>query len=44
MKEFPAFPIPVAVIGPGTQVEDVLLAWPVVGHFRLFREAAAPAR
>lgn len=25
MKEFPAFPIPVAVIGPGTQVEDEAL-------------------
>jgi uncharacterized protein YijF (DUF1287 family) len=31
-------------IGAGTQVEDVLLAWPPHGHFRLFREAAAPAR
>ena len=25
MKEFPAFPVPVAVIGPGTQVEDETL-------------------
>jgi uncharacterized protein YijF (DUF1287 family) len=31
-------------IGAGTRVEDVLLAWPPHGHFRLFREAAAPAR
>ena len=27
MKEFPAFPIPVAVIGPGTQVEDETLQY-----------------
>lgn len=31
-------------IGAGARVEDVLLAWPPSGHFRLFREAAAPAR
>jgi uncharacterized protein YijF (DUF1287 family) len=31
-------------IGAGARVDDVLLAWPPVGHFRLFREAAAPAR
>ncbi len=31
-------------IGAGTQVEDVLLAWPPTGHFRLFRDAGAPAR
>ncbi len=30
--------------GAGARVEDVLLAWPPVGHFRLFHEAAAPAR
>lgn len=29
-------------IGAGAQVEDVLLAWPPVGHFRLFREPSAP--
>ncbi|GGA72490.1 DUF1287 domain-containing protein [Arenimonas soli] len=28
-------------IGAGTRVEDVLLAWPVVGHFRLFRDVPA---
>ena len=31
-------------IGAGVQVEDVLLAWPPVGHFRVFREAPAPSR
>ena len=29
-------------IGAGARVEDVLLAWPVVGHFRVFREPSAP--
>ena len=28
-------------IGSGTRVEDVLLAWPPVGHFRVWREPAA---
>ena len=37
-------PLVVHNIGAGTQVEDVLLAWPPVGHFRLFREAGAPGR
>jgi uncharacterized protein YijF (DUF1287 family) len=27
-------------IGAGTRVEDVLLAWPPVGHFRVFRSDA----
>ncbi len=27
-------------IGAGTQVEDVLFAWPPVGHFRVFRDPA----
>lgn len=27
-------------IGAGTRVEDVLLAWPPVGHFRVFRSGA----
>ena len=31
-------------IGNGARVEDVLLAWPPVGHFRLFPDAPAPAR
>jgi uncharacterized protein YijF (DUF1287 family) len=31
-------------IGAGARVEDVLMAWPPVGHFRLFREPAPPAR
>ena len=31
-------------IGAGAQVEDVLLAWAPVGHFRVFREPAPPAR
>jgi uncharacterized protein YijF (DUF1287 family) len=31
-------------IGAGAKVEDVLLAWPPVGHFRLFREAAPASR
>lgn len=31
-------------IGDGARVEDVLLAWPPVGHFRPFPDAAAPAR
>jgi uncharacterized protein YijF (DUF1287 family) len=31
-------------IGAGARVEDVLLAWPPVGHFRLFGDAAPPAR
>ena len=31
-------------IGAGARVEDVLLAWPPVGHFRLFPDAPAPAR
>lgn len=31
-------------IGAGAQVDDVLLAWPPVGHFRVFREPAPPAR
>ena len=31
-------------LGAGARVEDVLLAWPPVGHFRLFGEVAAPAR
>ncbi|MBW8368175.1 MAG: DUF1287 domain-containing protein, partial [Arenimonas sp.] len=31
-------------IGDGARVEDVLLAWPPVGHFRLFSDTAAPAR
>jgi len=30
-------------IGAGTRVEDVLFAWPPVGHFRVFRDPAAPA-
>lgn len=30
-------------IGAGTRVEDVLLAWPPVGHFRIFREPSPPA-
>lgn len=30
--------------GAGARVEDVLLAWRPVGHFRLFRDSAAPAR
>ena len=29
-------------IGAGTRVEDVLLAWPPVGHFRLFAAPAGP--
>ena len=37
-------PLVVHNIGAGAQVEDVLLAWPPVGHFRPFREAAPPAR
>ena len=32
-------------IGAGTRVEDVLFAWPPIGHFRIFREPApAPSR
>ena len=31
-------------IGAGVQVEDVLLAWAPVGHFRVFREAPPPGR
>lgn len=30
-------------IGAGTRVEDVLLAWPPVGHFRIFRDPSPPA-
>ena len=37
-------PLVVHNIGAGARVEDVLLAWPPVGHFRPFREAAPPAR
>jgi uncharacterized protein YijF (DUF1287 family) len=35
-------PLVVHNIGAGTRVEDVLFAWPPVGHFRIFR-APAPA-
>lgn len=30
-------------IGAGTRVEDMLLAWPPVGHFRIFRDPSPPA-
>ncbi len=30
-------------IGAGTRVEDVLLAWPPAGHFRIFRGPSPPA-
>ncbi|TNJ34962.1 DUF1287 domain-containing protein [Arenimonas terrae] len=33
-------PLVVHNIGAGTQVEDVLFAWPPVGHFRVFRDPA----
>ena len=36
-------PLVVHNIGAGARVEDVLFAWPPVGHFRVFRDPA-PAR
>ena len=39
-----ARPLIVHNVGAGTQVEDVLLRWPPVGHFRYFPASAAPAR
>ena len=33
-------PLVVHNIGAGTRVEDVLFAWPPVGHFRVFRDPA----
>jgi len=34
-------PLMVHNIGAGAQLEDVLFAWPIIGHFRYFHEHAA---